>query len=134
MVEPVNVRTQFSLEGSVSGATGNVVSGEDGGIVADGSGLSPEECLGQGLVGQTGLSHPVTRSRRGVVDVILHSARVLVFAPLKRLDLKNFKTVNDRFSGPIPPDDAIYFEKFISYKNKFGLLHEIVFYDFSLKN
>ena len=51
MVEPVNVRTQFSLEGSVSGATGNVVSGEDGGIVADGSGLSPEECLGQGLVG-----------------------------------------------------------------------------------
>ena len=45
MVEPVNVRTQFSLEGSVSGATGNVVSGEDGCIVADGSGLSPEECL-----------------------------------------------------------------------------------------
>ena len=76
----------------------------------------------------------MTRSRRGVVDVILHSARVLVFAPLKRLDLKNFKTVNDRFSGPIPPDDAIYFEKFISYKNKFGLLHEIVFYDFPLKN
>ena len=83
----VDVGREASLEGSVAGAAGDGLFGQDGGVVEQDLGLAPGQGVGQGLVGQPRLTQPAAGHPR-VVDVVLDGVRVLELGTLQRFDLQ----------------------------------------------